>query len=88
MAIEIERAGQRQTLQVVPAAQTRFEMGDIGVLPEMHPQIRERQLRVGPAEQAGLKTGDVILARQGRTRSRATGRSSRSSTRTRRCRSR
>jgi regulator of sigma E protease len=64
VAIEIDRAGQRQTLQVVPAAQTRFEMGDIGVLPEMNPQIRSVNSG-SPAEKAGLKTGDVILGVKG-----------------------
>ena len=58
--IEIERQGQRQTLDVVPAAQTRFEMGDIGVLPEMHPQIRSVNSG-SPAEKAGRRPGDVVL---------------------------
>jgi regulator of sigma E protease len=64
VALEIERDGQRRTLQVVPAAQTRFEMGDIGVLPEMHPQIRSVNSG-SPAEQAGLRTGDVVLGVKG-----------------------
>lgn len=61
VALEIERSGARQLLKVVPAAQTRFEMGDIGVLPEMHPQVRS-VTPGGAAEQAGLRAGDVILA--------------------------
>lgn len=61
VALEIERSGARQVLKVVPAAQTKFEMGDIGVLPEMHPQIRG-VTPGGAAEQAGLRVGDVILA--------------------------
>ena len=64
MTLEIDRAGQRQTLQVVPASQTRFEMGDIGVLPEMHPQIRSVNSG-GPADTAGLRPGDVILGVKG-----------------------
>ena len=64
VALEVERAGQRQTVHVVPAAQTRFEMGDIGVLPEMHPQIRS--INAGsPAEKAGLQIGDVVLGVKG-----------------------
>ena len=56
------RAGRRLT--VTPDAQTRFEMGDIGVLPRMVPQIRN----VNPgsaAERAGLRVGDTILAVNG-----------------------
>lgn len=64
VALEIERDGARQALKVVPAPQTKFEMGDIGVLPEMHPQIRSVSPG-GAAEQAGLQAGDVILAVKG-----------------------
>jgi regulator of sigma E protease len=64
VVIEIERAGARQVLRVVPAAQTRFEMGDIGVLPEMHPQVRGLTPG-GAAERAGFQTGDVVLAVKG-----------------------
>jgi regulator of sigma E protease len=39
-------------------------MGDVGVSPEMHPQIRNVQPGQ-PAEAAGLKAGDVILAVNG-----------------------
>jgi regulator of sigma E protease len=48
----------------VPDAQTRFEMGDIGVLPEMHPQIRA-VTPGSPAEKAGLRAGDTIVAVDG-----------------------
>lgn len=64
VAIEIERGGERRQLQVVPAAQTRFEMGDIGVLPEMHPQIRS-VTPGGAADRAGLQSGDVVLGVKG-----------------------
>lgn len=64
VALEIERAGTRQALNVVPVARTRFEMGDIGVLPEMHPQIRSITPG-GAAEKAGLRAGDVVLAVRG-----------------------
>ncbi len=60
----VERAGSRQSFSVTPDAQTRFEMGDIGVLPRMVPQIRN----VNPgsaAERAGLRVGDTILAVNG-----------------------
>jgi regulator of sigma E protease len=64
VTIEIDRGGQRQTLRVVPAAQTKFEMGDIGVLPEMHPQVRGVTAG-GAAERAGFRPGDVVLGVKG-----------------------
>lgn len=62
--VVIERQGERRVLGIVPDAQTRFEMGDIGVLPEMHPQIRA-VTPASPAERAGLRAGDTILAVDG-----------------------
>lgn len=62
--IVIERDGQEQTLHVVPDPQTEFEVGDIGVLPDLHPQIR--MVNSGePAAEAGLQVNDVILAING-----------------------
>ncbi len=62
--IVIERDGRRLILQVTPDSQTEFEMGDIGVLPAMRPQIRA--VRPGDrADQAGILAGDVILTAGG-----------------------
>ncbi len=56
--------GGERTLQVTPASQTRFEMGDLGVAPAVHPQIV--QVMPGePAERAGLRARDVIEAVDG-----------------------
>jgi regulator of sigma E protease len=54
------RNGKEITVAVTPAPQTRFEVGDIGVLPDSHPHVSSI-LPGSPAEKAGLKTGDVIL---------------------------
>ena len=54
----IERDGQRIERQVVPAAVGKFEIGDIGVLPIMHPQIAAVNPRQ-PGAEAGLQAGDV-----------------------------
>lgn len=62
--IVVQRDGQPLTLTVVPNAQTKFEMGDIGVLPRMRPQIRG----VNPgsaAAKAGLRTGDTVTSVEG-----------------------
>ena len=60
VAITYVRDGKPGTLTVVPTAQGKFDMGDIGIQPIIHPQLGE--LTPGmPAAQAGLQTGDVIL---------------------------
>ena len=53
------------TLDVTPEAQTKFEVGDIGVLPELHPQIHGVSPG-GPADKAGMKPGDIVLAVNGK----------------------
>ena len=55
---------ERTMTPVVPPSQSRFEIGDIGVLPDVHPHLQS--VSPGePAERAGLKAGDVILAVDG-----------------------
>jgi regulator of sigma E protease len=57
------------TLKVTPetkttAGQSRFEYGDIGVLPNVHPRLS--QVFPGDAgDRSGLKAGDIILAVDG-----------------------
>jgi regulator of sigma E protease len=54
----------RKVTPVPPAGQNRFEIGDIGVLPNAHPHVRS--VNAGsPAEKAGLKAGDVVVAVDG-----------------------
>jgi regulator of sigma E protease len=47
-------------IRVTPTPQTRYEVGDIGVMPDTHPHVTSL-LPGSPAEKAGLKSGDVIL---------------------------
>lgn len=62
--IMLLREGQPVSVTVRPRPETRFELGSIGVVPEMHPVVRA--LPAGdPAERAGVKLGDEILAVNG-----------------------
>jgi regulator of sigma E protease len=67
VAIQFERSGQRITRNVTPTkirGESRFDIGEIGVLPDVHPHIRA--VRAGePADRAGLKSGDQVVAVDG-----------------------
>ena len=56
------RSGLEQKRTVTPTLvkQNRFEFGDIGVLPNVHPYVRSVQTG-GAAEKAGIKNGDVVI---------------------------
>jgi regulator of sigma E protease len=66
-SLTIQRDGremERVVTPVVPPGQSRFQIGDIGVLPNVHPHLQS--VSPGePGERAGLKGGDVILAVDG-----------------------
>jgi regulator of sigma E protease len=59
--IVIRRDGQRQELTVVPEAQTKYEIGDLGIGPSIHPEVAQ-VLPGSAAEQAGLRVKDVFHA--------------------------
>ena len=62
--ITLLRDGQTMSLTVRPNPQTRFEVGDIGVLPNVNPSVKS--VNPGdPADRAGLKAGDQVLAVNG-----------------------
>ena len=60
------RNGKEIRMKVTPTPQTRYEVGDIGVLPDSHPHVGSI-VPGSPAEKAGLKVGDVILRVDGST---------------------
>jgi regulator of sigma E protease len=65
--IGLLREGQEATRTVKPAVvkQSRFEFGDIGVLPDAHPHVTS--VNAGSAaEKAGLKANDVIVTVEGK----------------------
>jgi regulator of sigma E protease len=68
VTIRLLRNGVELTRKVTPVSngQSRFEIGEIGVLPNTHPHIVS--VTTGePADLAGLKAGDVVLAVDGQT---------------------
>jgi regulator of sigma E protease len=67
----VQRGGQEVRLTIRPdtttmrtRGDTRFEVGTIGVLPDVSPSIRD-VIAGEPAEKAGLKAGDVIVGING-----------------------
>ena len=69
--VTLIRNGTEQHLKVRPALtelvtrnKTRFEVGTIGVLPDVYPNVLS-VVPGKPAEAAGLKAGDIILAIDG-----------------------
>jgi regulator of sigma E protease len=58
------RDGREERVTIRPDAQGRFEVGDIGVLPDIYPFIPS-VIADGAAERAGLKAGDIIVSIQG-----------------------
>jgi regulator of sigma E protease len=64
VTVEVDRGGKRVNLHMVPTAEGKFEMGNIGVLPVMHPEVVAVE-RGTPAEEAGLQPGDVVVGAGG-----------------------
>ena len=64
VTLRIERNGATLERQLTPASVSKFEIGDIGIQPRLHPQITA--LNAGdPAEQAGIRPGDVVVGAGG-----------------------
>ena len=66
-SIAFERDGQQMTRQVTPLspADSRFEIGEVGVFPDVHPRVPTVNPGA-PGDRAGLKAGDTILAVDGK----------------------
>jgi regulator of sigma E protease len=67
--VEVDRNGGGVFLHVVPRPKTKYDLGDVGLLPDFGTGVRPRIGAVvsgSPAERAGLKAGDVIVSVAGR----------------------
>ncbi len=64
VSLTLLRDGKPVSVTVRPNAQTRFEVGDIGVLPDVNPLV-DSVVKGDPADRAGVKPGDVITAVNG-----------------------
>jgi regulator of sigma E protease len=64
VSITLLRDGQTRRVSVRPDSETRFEIGNIGVLPDINP-IVSSVIAGDPADRAGLKARDVVLAVNG-----------------------
>ena len=64
IAVTYVRGGQAQSITVRTTSETQYEIGNLGVLPDMNPVVAV--LESGwPAEAAGLRVRDVVLAING-----------------------
>ncbi len=63
--VTLLRSSQTVTVTIRPDAQTKYEIGDIGVLPDVNP-IVDSVLPGDPADKAGIRAGDVIVAVNGK----------------------
>jgi regulator of sigma E protease len=64
ISVMVERGGRTLELKAVPTAVGRYSLGDLGLLPAMHPQITSIQ-NGSPGQEAGLRAGDIVISAAG-----------------------
>jgi regulator of sigma E protease len=64
VALTVMRDGQTRTVSLRTVSETRFEIGNIGVLPDINPIVAS-VIPGEPAERAGLMAGDAVIAVDG-----------------------
>jgi regulator of sigma E protease len=60
ITVVVRRSGQLRPHTMRTTAQGRYEIGDIGVVPNIHPMIAT--VEPGPGQRAGLQPGDIVTA--------------------------
>ena len=64
VAVTFLRDGETKSVTIRPNSETRFEVGDIGVMPDVNPIVGS--VNPGdPADKVGIKKGDIIVAVNG-----------------------
>jgi regulator of sigma E protease len=61
LTMSLLRNGQTMTVMIKPDAQGKYEIGDIGVLPDAKPYVQS-VVPNDPADKAGVKAGDRVVA--------------------------
>ena len=66
LTLAVDRNGTSRTVNVTPAAETKYELGRLGVGPVLRPQVLQA-VPGRPAANAGIQHGDVLLSVGGQT---------------------
>ena len=64
--VALRRDGELRRLLVTPAGRGRYNLGELGILPDVPPQVSAWSSQATAARDAGLEIGDVIEAVDGR----------------------
>ena len=64
--VVLRRDGDVRSITVTPVGQTKYNLGDLGVLPSISPQVASMQSSNSAARDAGILVGDVIEGVEGR----------------------
>ena len=64
--VVLRRDGDVRSITVTPVGQTKYNLGDLGVVPSISPQVASMQSSNSAARDAGILVGDVIEGVEGR----------------------
>ncbi|MEO2195377.1 MAG: RIP metalloprotease RseP [bacterium] len=64
--VVLRRDGNVRSINVTPVGQTKYNLGDLGVVPSISPQVASMQSSSSAARDAGVLVGDVIEGVEGR----------------------
>ena len=64
--VVLRRDGDVRSITVTPVGQTKYNLGDLGVVPSISPQVASMQSSNSAARDAGILVGDVVEGVEGR----------------------